>query len=336
MLPAQFQRLMINGIYATISSVIAVMLPPVLIFFPLFTVLEDLGYLPRAAFLMDHTFQKCGGCGKQALTMAMGFGCNAVGVTGCRIIASPKERIMAILTNAFVPCNGRLPTMIVLISACFTENRFLAAAILTGWILLGVFITLLVSSLLNKTLFKNEVSMFFLELPPYRKPKLTGILLRTFLDRTVFVLGRALLVSVPAGIALWLLQEIYIGDVDLLHRLCEWMDPLGLFMGMNGVILVSFILSFPANELLLPLIGLIMNFNSSATLLSGGQSFLYTVEIHFPMALSIMIFTMFHWPCGTTCLTIHKETGSWKWTAIATALPTLIGFLLCTLISFIL
>lgn len=333
-LPLWLQSLLIDGVYTTVARVVAVMLPPMMIFFPLFTLLEDLGYLPRAAFLMDRGFQRCGGCGKQVLTMAMGFGCNAVGVMGCRIISSPRERLMAILTNALVPCNGRFPAMIVLISLFFTDQSLLGALILTGFVLLGVVMTFFCSALLNHTLLKGKESHFILELPPYRKPQFGKILVRSVLDRTVFVLGRAVSVAAPAGLLIWGLQRIMVSDVSLLQWTANRLEPVGVFLGMSGAVVLAFILAFPANELLLPLIMMILQGGilQETSLPLMGQ-ILTSSGWTCQTAICVLLFLLFHWPCGTTCLTIRKETGSLGWTAVAVLLPTSIGILLCHAVS---
>lgn len=333
-IPLWLQSLLIDGIYTTVARVVAVMLPPMAIFFPLFTLLEDLGYLPRAAFLMDRSFQRCGGCGKQVLTMAMGFGCNAVGVMGCRIISSPRERLLAILTNAMVPCNGRFPAMIVLISLFFTDHSLLGALILTGFVLLSVIMTFLSSGLLNHTLLKGRESHFILELPPYRRPQFGKILVRSILDRTVFVLVRAICVAAPTGLLIWVLQRVMISDMSLLQWAANRLEPLGAFLGMNGVVLLAFILSFPANELLLPLTMLILQggvLQETSMPLMG--QILTDAGWTCQTAICVLLFLLFHWPCGTTCLTIRKETGSLGWTAAAILLPTTIGILLCHVVS---
>ncbi len=335
--PWWLSGLLLDGIYATVTRVVAVMLPPMAIFFPLFTLLEDFGYLPRVAFLTDHCFQRCGACGKQMLTMCMGFGCNAAGVTGCRIITSPRERLIAILTNAMVPCNGRFPAMIVLISVFFSENSFLAALLLALFVLLGVAMTFLASRLLHGTVLRGTPSDFILEMPPYRRPRVGQVLLRALLDRTVFVLGRAVLVAAPAGAFLWLCQQISVGDTGILTWAAAHLEPVGLFLGMNGAILLAFFLSFPANELLLPLVLLILNAGSLTT--EAGVPLMRQVFLvngwTWTTALCTILFLLFHWPCSTTCLTIHKETGSWTWTAAAMLLPTLFGVILCAIVGHI-
>lgn len=335
-LPEWLQSLLLDGIYTTVTRVVSVMLPPMAIFFPLFTVLEDLGYLPRAAFLMDRSFQRCGGCGKQVLTMAMGFGCNAVGVMGCRIISSPKERLLAILTNSLVPCNGRFPAMITLISIFLAERSVYAALILTAFVFFSVFMTFLSSALLHSTVLKGQSSQFVLELPPYRKPKIGRILIRSLLDRTVFVLGRAVSVAVPAGVLIWILQSISVDGSPLLKYIAESLHPIGLFLGMNGAVLLAFLLSFPANELLLPLTVMILQGGCwQEVSVSGMGDILTDAGWTIKTACCVLLFLLFHWPCGTTCLTIRRETGSWFWTALAFLIPTVIGILLCHFVTYI-
>lgn len=334
-LPKWLSGLLLDGAYNTASQVVSVMLPPMAIFFPLFSLLEDLGYLPRAAFLMDHSFSRCGGCGKQVLTMTMGFGCNAAGVTGCRIIASPRERIIAVVTNALVPCNGRFPAMMVLISLFFTNDALLAAGILTGFVLLSVLMTGISSAFLSKTLVRGQPSHMVLEIPPFRRPNVVRILLRSLVDRTAKVTARALLVAAPAGMAIWLLQHLAIQGQPVLHLVAATLEPVGSFLGMSGVILVAFLLSFPANELLLPMIVTLLN--GAAQLAEEAGSGLAVLLLGngwtWKTALCTILFLLFHWPCATTCLTIHKETGSWNWTLLSMAVPTVIGVLLCALVA---
>lgn len=335
--PAWLSGILIDGVYETVSKVVAVMLPPMAIFFPMFTLLEDIGYLPRAAFLMDHAFEQCGSCGKQSLTMAMGFGCNAAGVVGCRIISSKRERLIAILTNALVPCNGRFPTLIVLISLFFSQNSLVGAAILTGLVLLSTGVTFWVSKFLSSTLLRGEDSHFVLEIPPYRKPKVCRILIRALLDRTIYVLGRAVVVAAPAGAIIWLMQTIHVNGIPLLTHFAEWLNPVGHFFGMNGVILAAFLLSFPANELFLPLIVMItqetMGSFEAASATVG--TVLMESGWNWKLAMITIIFVLFHWPCSTTCLTIQKETRSWKWTLVSILLPTIVGLFLCFILSYI-
>lgn len=339
--PAWVDGVLIQGIYKVLAWVVSVMLPPMAIFFPLFTLLEDFGYLPRVAFNLDKKFRCANACGKQAITMAMGFGCNACGVTGCRIIDSPRERLIAIITNNFVPCNGRFPTIIAVITMFFVVSRnaassFFSAIILLGVILLGTIMTLLISKLLSCTVLKGTASSFTLELPPYRKPQFTKVLIRSILDRTIFVLGRACTAAAPCGLVIWLLANITIGDCTLLASISDFFEPLGKIMGLDGVIIIAFILGFPANEIVIPII--IMTYLAQGSLVDISDS----TQLHellasngwgVSTALCMMIFTLFHFPCATTCMTIKKETGSLKWTALSFILPTAVGIILCILIN---
>lgn len=339
--PSPVVSFIVDGIYKTTAWVVSVMLPPMAIFFPLFTLLEDFGYLPRVAFNLDSAFKNCGAHGKQSLTMCMGFGCNACGIMGCRIIESPRERLIAILTNNFVPCNGRFPTLIAIILIFFTAGltAFKTAAaglILAAFIILGITVTLLVSKLLSKTILKGMPSSFVLELPPYRKPKIADVIIRSILDRTIFVLGRALIVAAPAGAIIWLLANINMGDMSLLDRCSNFLNPFGHMIGVDGVIILAFILGFPANEIVIPI--MLMCYMSTGMLTDySGLSQLHDILVgcgwDFQTALSVMLLCMFHFPCGTTCLTIKKETGSLKWTALAFIIPTFIGIALCFLIN---
>ncbi|MEG2322316.1 MAG: ferrous iron transport protein B [Bacilli bacterium] len=340
--PWWINGLLINGIYRVLTWVVSVMLPPMMIFFPLFTLLEDLGYLPRIAFNLDNLFKKCCACGKQALTMCMGFGCNAVGVTGCRIIDSPRERLIAILTNVFVPCNGRFPTMITIITIFFVGfsknifNSFLSVLILTGIILLGIFLTFLISYILSKTVLKGIPSSFTLELPPYRKPQFTKVIIRSILDRTLFVLGRAVLVAIPAGALIWILANININGLSLLLHIANFLNPFGKMIGLDGVIILAFILGFPANEIVIPIMlmaymatGKLTNFDNLMNL----KEILVNNSWTYITALCTLIFSLCHFPCSTTCLTIKKETGSWKWTIISILIPTFVGIILCFIVK---
>ena len=341
--PQWLHGILVLGVYRVLAWVISVMLPPMAIFFPLFTLLEDFGYLPRIAYNLDRPFQCCKACGKQALTMAMGFGCNAAGVTGCRIIDSPRERLIAILTNSFVPCNGRLPALVTLITLFFTGASsadpisFLRPAlILTFFILTGVAATFFVSRLLSATVLKGMPSSFTLELPPYRRPQIGRVIWRSILDRTLFILGRAAAVAAPAGLVIWILANVSIGDISLLARFSGYLDPIGRLMGMDGVILTAFILGLPANEIVIPII--IMAYTSQGTLIEPGNlSDLHMLLISqgwtWVTALCTMVFFLFHWPCSTTLMTIKKETGSLKWTCLAVLLPTACGVILCMAIT---
>lgn len=341
-LPAWFISAAMDGVYRVLTWVVSAMLPPMAIFFPLFTILEDLGYLPRIAFNLDNVFKKCHACGKQALTMCMGFGCNACGVTGCRIIDSPRERLIAILTNCFVPCNGRFPTMLSIISMFFVfgMNGFIGSItgvlILVGTILIGIFATFLFSKILSKTILKGELSSFTLELPPYRTLEWGKVIVRSLLDRTLFVLGRAVVVAAPAGLLIWILANVTVEEISILNYCANFLEPFANLMGLDGVILMAFILGFPANEIVFPII--LMTYMSTGkivevTEISEMRNILIANGWTFTTALCTMIFSIMHWPCSTTCLTIKKETGSWKWTLISIALPTACGILLCMIIN---
>ena len=340
--PPFLKGLLIDGMFKTLSWVVAVMLPPMAIFFPLFTLLEDFGYLPRVAFNMDRFFAKSGTSGKQSLTMLMGFGCNACGVTGCRIIESPRERIIATVTNNFVPCNGRFPTLIAIITMFFATGislpfrSLVSAGLLLTVIVFGVVVTLLVSKFLSATLLKGLPSSFTLELPPYRRPQICKTIVRSLLDRTVFVLLRAMCVAAPAGIVIWLMSNIMINGESLCVIISNFLQPLGSLMGLDGVILLAFILGFPANEIVVPII--IMIYTASGTLVEyDSLSSLYNLFVEngwtWVTALCTMIFSLMHFPCSTTCLTIYKETKSLKWTLLSFILPTILGILLCMAIN---
>lgn len=340
--PVFLREMLVLGMYRVLAWVVSVMLPPMAIFFPLFTLLEDLGYLPRIAYNLDKTFKKCCACGKQALTMCMGFGCNAAGIIGCRIIDSPRERLLAILTNNFVPCNGRFPAMISIITMFFisTNKTFVSACCsalyLTIIILLGIFTTFLMTKLLSKTLLKGVPSSFTLELPPYRKPQIGKIIVRSVFDRTLFVLLRAVSVAAPAGIIIYLSANVFINDISLLSHCARFLDPFARFMGLDGVILIAFILGFPANEIVIPIIIMAYMANGSIT------DLLTTYEMKnlfvqngwtFITASCTILFSLFHWPCSTSILTIKKETGSIKWTLIAALLPTIWGVVICSIFA---
>lgn len=333
--------LLVDGGYKVLTWVIAVMLPPMAIFFPLFTILEDLGVLPRIAFNMDGVLKRCGACGKQSLTMCMGFGCNACGVTGARIIDSPRERLLAILTNSFVPCNGRFPTIIAIITMFLAaaSNRasvFAGVIIFCIVIFIGVAMTLIVSKFLSKTILKGEQSSFVLELPPYRKPKVGEIIVRSIFDRTLQVLFRAIIIALPAGIIIWLLSNIQINEMSVLNYCTNFLNPFAQFIGLDGVILMAFILGFPANEIVLPIALMLY---SSAGVLSDGMDLIQTKEIllmnnwSIKTAICTILFSLMHWPCSTTCLTIYKETKSVKWTMIAIVLPTVCGVIVCGIVN---
>lgn len=341
-LPNTVTSILVFGIYRVVSWVVSVMLPPMAIFFPVFTILEDLGYLPRIAFNLDHCFQKCKTCGKQALTMCMGFGCNAVGVTGCRIIDSPRERLIAIITNSFVPCNGRFPMLIALITMFFIgfeptiTNTILTALFLVILILFSIFMTFTVSKILSKTILKGLPSSFTLELPPYRKPQFGKVIIRSIFDRTLFVLGRAISVAAPAGLIIYALANININNQSILTICANFLDPFATLIGLDGIILIAFILGFPANEIVIPII--IMAYMSTGTItnyenLNTLKTLLIDNGWTWVTALCTIAFSLIHFPCSTTCLTIKKETNSWKWTIISFLIPTIIGITLCFLIN---
>ena len=340
-LPHALYGPIIDGVYGTLSMVVSVMLPPMAIFFPLFTFLEDLGYLPRIAFNLDRPFAKCKACGKQALTMCMGFGCNAVGVTGCRIIDSPRERLLAILTNSFVPCNGRFPALIAVITLFVIGgggafSGLCSAAALTAVIVLGVAATLAATRLLSATVLKGTPSSFILELPPYRRPQTVKIIVRSLFDRTAFVLIRAVSVAAPAGLVIWLAANVSLGGVSLLSHLCAFLDPVGRIMGLDGTIIAAFILGFPANETVLPI--MLSAYTGSGTLAAAGdlpalREVLAANGWSAHTAICFCLFCLMHWPCSTTLITVKKESGSLKWTLLAALLPTAFGALACIILT---
>ena len=335
----------IDGMICTLGDVVSVMLPPMAIFFPLFALLEDSGYLPRIAFMLDRLFCKCGTSGKQSLTMMMGFGCNACGITGCRIIGSERERKIAALTNNFCPCNGRFPTLIAIITVFLTgtasgaSGSLVCALILLGVIIVGVLASLAASSLLSLTILKGHSQGFILELPPYRRPQFIKTIIRSVKDKTAAVLLRAAVVAVPAGALIWLLANISIGGHTVISSITETLDPFAQLLGLDGVILTAFILGFPANETVLPI--MIMIYLSQGTMtdftsLEQLHSILVSNGWTVTTALCMMIFTVMHFPCSTSCITFYKETKSLKLTFIAFILPTLFGILLCMLTNLIL
>ncbi len=317
-----------RGVYRGLAWVIAVMLPPMAIFFPMFTFLEDLGYLPRVAFNLDWMFKKSGAHGKQALTMAMGFGCNAAGVVATRVIDSPRERLVAILTNNFVPCNGRFPTLIMLatvfVAASFPPalTSFVAAGTVVGVVLIGVIFTFFMSWLLSRTMLKGEASAFTLELPPYRTPNFGRILYTSIIDRTIFVLFRAIQTAAPAGAIIWILANIPVADSNLARLIADWLNPFGLLLGLDGVILLAYIIAIPANEIVVPTMMMVYTgagmmidgpatTESIRTLLIDGNGWTLLT------AINLMLFSLLHNPCATTIMTIYKETKSYKWATIS-------------------
>jgi len=317
-----------QGVYRGLAWVISVMLPPMAIFFPMFTFLEDLGYLPRVAFNLDWMFKKSGAHGKQALTMAMGFGCNAAGVVATRVIDSPRERLVAILTNNFVPCNGRFPTLIMLatvfVAAAFPPvlTSFIAAGTVVGVVLIGVVFTFFMSWVLSRTMLKGEASAFTLELPPYRTPNFGRILYTSIIDRTIFVLWRAIQTAAPAGAIIWILANIPFADSNLARAIADWLNPFGILLGLDGVILLAYIIAIPANEIVVPTMMMVytgagMMIDGPATseairnlLIVGNGWTLLT-------AINLMLFALLHNPCATTIMTIYKETKSYKWAAVS-------------------
>lgn len=340
--PIWITDMLVHGVYRVLAWVVAVMLPPMAIFFPLFTLLEDFGLLPRIAFNLDKSFEKCSSCGKQALTMVMGFGCNAVGVTGARIIDSPRERLIAIITNSFVPCNGRFPLLISLITMFLVTNNssgLMRAFILLIFILIGVVVTFIVSKILSITILKGVPSSFTLELPPYRRPQIGKVLVRSLIDRTLFVLKRAVCVSAPAGLVIWLFSNLTINGASLLKIFSDFLNPFGKFIGLDGVIIMAFILGFPANEIVIPImimgymsLGMITDMNDLNLLkelfINNGWTYV--------TAICVMLFSLFHFPCLTTLITIKKETGKWKWALISFVVPLIIGISLCLIVNFLL
>jgi len=340
--PAWLHDILVHGMYRTLAWVVSVMLPPMAIFFPLFTFLEDLGYLPRVAFNLDNFFKKACAHGKQALTMCMGFGCNAAGVIGCRIIESPRERLIAILTNNFVPCNGRFPTLIAISVIFFggaIGGAFQSAVptlAVTGVVLFGIIITLLVSRILSKTVLKGYPSSFALELPPYRRPQIGRIIICSIFDRTLFVLGRAVAIAAPAGLVIWIMANVAVNDISLLKHAADFLEPFGRLLGMDGYILMAFILGLPANEIVIPII--IMSYTASGAMLEFDtlkdlKQLLDANGWTWLTGLNVMLFSLMHFPCGTTLWTIRKETGSMKWTLAAFAIPTAAGIAVCLIIA---
>lgn len=337
--PAWVNGFFVEGVYRSLAWVVSVMLPPMAIFFPLFTLLEDMGYLPRVAFNLDRFFKKAGAHGKQALTMSMGFGCNAAGIIACRIIESPRERLIAMLTNNFVPCNGRFPTLIALASLLFfgVASTFAATLIVVGIVMFGIVMTLLVSWGLSKTLLKGVPSSFTLELPPYRKPQIGRVIYTSIIDRTIFVLGRAVCMAIPAGAITWILANIYIGEISILNHGANLLSPFAHWIGLDGFILMAFILGLPANEIVLPI--LIMSYLSSGTMIELNsikdlyQLFVVEHGWTWLTALCMMLFSLLHYPCSTTLWTIYRESGSTKWTVLAALIPLGIACTVCFMVA---
>ncbi len=320
--PAFLTGALMDGVYETTVTVVSVMLPPMAIFFPLFTLLEDLGYLPRVAFDLDRCFARCHACGKQALTVCMGFGCNAVGVTGCRIIDSRRERLIAILTNSVTPCNGRFPALLTLCTVFF-GGGLLSAGLMVGIIVFSLAMTLGLSFLLSRTVLRGQPSAYTLELPPFRPPQVGKVIVRSLLDRTLRILLRAVTVAAPCGLVIYLLGHLPLHGPSLLSALVRALDPVGRCFGLDGAILSGFLLGLPANEIVLPLtlLGYGAAGDLGPALLAAGWTPL--------TALCFMVFSLLHFPCSTTLLTIKKETGSWGWCLLAALLPTVFGLLFC-------
>ena len=333
----------INGVFKTVFWVVSVMLPPMAIFFPLFSLLEDSGYLPRIAFNLDKAFNKCGSQGRQVLTMCMGYGCNACGVMGCRIIKEKKQRLIAIITNCFSPCNGRFPTLIAMISIFITYgigNRFVnslvSSLMLLVFIVISVIMTFIISKILSCTILKSKDSTFVIEMPPYRRPEVLKTIVRSVIDRTLFVLIRAICVSIPAGIIIWVCSNVYVGGASILSICSNFLEPFGKFIGLDGVIILAFILGLPANEIVIPII--IMAYLCTGnitgyTSLNELRDILISNGWTIVTAFCFIFFTMFHFPCGTTIVTIKKETNSLLWTIISIIIPTLVGIVCCFILS---
>ena len=334
--PLWLHDALILGVYRVAAWVVSVMLPPMAIFFPLFTLLEDAGYLPRVAYNLDRPFHACHACGKQALTMCMGLGCNAAGVVGCRIIDSERERLLAVLTNSLMPCNGRFPALIALMTMFFAAaggSSLVSALLLTAALVLSVGLTFGATWLLSMTVLRGRPSAFALELPPYRAPQVGQVIVRSVFDRTLFVLGRAAAVAAPAGMILWTLANVHVGGASLLAWCAGALDPLGRVMGMDGVLLLAFVLGFPANEIVLPIA--VMGYLAQGSLgdslgLAQMHALLTANGWTWTTAVSAVLFFLLHWPCSTTLWTIRRETGSTKWTLLAALLPTAMGMALCT------
>ena len=338
--PKWLSDMLVGGVFKTLGWVVAVMLPPMAIFFPLFTILEDLGILPRVAFNLDKAFQKCRACGKQSLCMMMGFGCNAAGVVGTRIIDSKRERLIAILTNSLIPCNGRFPSIIVILTIFMvgSSSSFLTVFYLMIVILVGVLMTFLISYILSRTILKGYPSSFTLELPPFRKPLLLKVIVRSIFDKTIHILARSVVVTIPVGIIVWLCANINIGSISILESINNFFDPFGKLIGLDGVILTAFILGFPANEIVLPIIlmsylqlGTLTDYTSILEL----KNILIANNWTILTAINMLIMILFHFPCATTCLTIRKETNSNKWMFISMIIPLILGITLCMITAFI-
>ncbi len=350
--PWWLSGVLIDGAYLAMAWVVSVMLPPMAIFFPVFTLLEDFGYLPRVAFNMDNIYKRVGAHGKQALTMSMGFGCNAAGVIAARIIDSPRERLIAIITNNFSLCNGRWPTQILIATIFigglvppYLAGLASAAAVVTVAVL-GIVFSLLVSWGLSKTILKGEASAFSLELPPYRPPRLMQTLYTSLIDRTLFVLWRAIVFATPAGIVIWLVANVNVNDISLAQYFVDWTNPYALFIGLNGVIILAYIIAIPANEIVIPTILMLTVLTAGMHGVGVGAGVMFEMESAADVAavlqtggwtvltgINLMIFSLLHNPCSTTIYTIYKETNSLKWTAVSTFLPIILGISITFLVT---
>jgi len=343
---------LVDGVWLAMAWVISVMLPPMAIFFPLFTLLEDFGYLPRVAFNMDALFKKAGAHGKQALSLTMGFGCNAAGVVSTRIIDSPRERLIAIITNNFSLCNGRWPTQILIASIFFGSlvpahlAGIVTAGAVVGVAVLGIAFTLIVSWGLSKTILKGEASAFSLELPPYRPPRILQTLYTSLIDRTLIVLWRAIVFAAPAGAVIWLVSNIHVGELSIAEHFIHWSNPFGILIGLNGVILLAYIIAIPANEIVIPTVLMLTVLSAKMAGVGEGAGVMFELEETnavanilkaggwtFLTGLNLMLFSLLHNPCSTTIYTIYKETKSTKWTAIASLLPVVMGIVICFFVA---
>lgn len=341
-MPWWLDGLLIDGVYLATAWVVSVMLPPMAIFFPLFTLLEDFGYLPRVAFNLDNIFRKSGAHGKQSLSMMMGFGCNAAGVVATRVIDSPRERLIAIITNNFALCNGRWPTQILIASLFIGALApaylagFVSAMAVVGVAVLGVLLTFALSWTLSRTVLKGEASTFSLELPPYRPPRIWQTIYTSFIDRTLYVLWRAVVFAAPAGAVIWLTANVQIGGVSVAEHLVNMLNPMGLLLGLNGVILLAYVIAIPANEIVIPTV-LMLTVLMSGAAAGDGAGVIFETDADTMTALfsaagwtlltavNLMLFSLIHNPCSTTIYTIYRETGSRKWTAVAALLPLALG-----------
>jgi len=350
--PNWLSGVLLDGAYLSMAWVVSVMLPPMAIFFPMFTLLEDFGYLPRVAFNFDNLYRKAGAHGKQALTMTMGFGCNAAGIVATRIIDSPRERLIAIITNNFSLCNGRWPTQI-LIATIFIGGAvpsYLAGIASAGAVVfiavLGIFLSLVLSWVLSRTVLRGQASAFSLELPPYRPPRILHTLYTSLIDRTVFVLWRAIVFAIPAGIVIWLVANIHISELSLAEHFINWSNPLGILIGLNGVILLAYIIAIPANEIVVPTVLMLTVLTSKLSAMGAGAGVMFELDSVADTAqilqaggwtlltgINLMLFSLIHNPCSTTIYTIYKETGSVKWSMVSTFIPIIMGLTICFFVT---